>query len=85
MTRKSDSMRNWILFGLTISTILLGGSLIAAPLRVSEWVRIVAIEQIDKRIKPLEVSLDYMLKEIRELKTLVKESIDRELKRGRRP
>ena len=84
MTQKSDIARNWILIVLTLTTILFGGSLIATPFRVSAWIRTVSNEQIEKRVRPLEVSLNYIISELKDLKQLVKESLNRELARGRR-
>ena len=85
MKRKSDSIRNWILVGLTITTILLGGGLVAAPLRVNKWVREIAIDEVDKRVQPIAITIKHLLDEVREMKVLIRDSIDRELNRGRRP
>ena len=85
MKRKSDSIRNWILVGLTITTILLGGGLVAAPLRVNNWVREIAIDEVDKRVQPIAITIKHLLDEVREMKVLIRDSIDRELNRGRKP
>ena len=74
--------RPWILFAASITMLLFGGGIAVAPARISEWVHDVAIEEVATGLKPIAVGLEKMQKTLDFIQQLVKESRDREIRRG---